>query len=88
MEITGDIRVSAVMAVIASFLVQAVKPMVPEQYHKFIPLPLAGVLIGIGVLLAFLQSADMVAGGIEGMMAAALAVFGYETVKGIVKPQK
>jgi len=87
MEITGDIRVSAVMAVIASFITQAIKQIIPEQYHRYIPLPLALALVGIGVLLAFLQSADMVAGGIEGMMAAALAVFGYQTVKGIVNPE-
>ena len=87
MEITGDIRISAVMAVIASFLTQAVKQIIPEEYHRYIPLGLAAVLIGAGVLLAFLQGQSMVDGGIEGMMAAAFAVFGYQGIKGIVKPE-
>jgi len=88
MEITGSVVVSAVMAVIAAFVTQAVKQAVPESWHKFIPLPLAGVCTGLGVLLSWLQKADMVAGGLEGFLGAALAVYGYQTIKGfITKPE-
>lgn len=86
MEIAGSVTVSAVMAVIASFVTQAVKQAIPENWYRYIPLPLALVMVGVGVLLAYLQAADMVAGGLEGFMAAAFAVYGYETIKGIVNP--
>lgn len=88
MEITGSVVVSAVMAVIASFLTQAVKQAIPEVYHRFIPIPLALLTTGIGVLLAWLQGQNMVTGAIEGFLAAALAVYGYETIKNIVRPGK
>lgn len=88
MEITGSVVVSAVMAVVASFLTQAVKQAIPETYHRYIPIPLALVTVGVGVLLAWLQGQNMVTGGIEGFLAAALAVYGYETIKGIVRPGK
>lgn len=85
MEITGSVTVTAVMAVVAAFITQAVKQAIPEQYHRFIPLPLAAVLVGVGVLLAWLQAQDMVQGGIMGFMAAALAVYGYEFVTGVIR---
>lgn len=88
MEITGSVVVSAIMAVVASFLTQAVKQAIPEKYHRYIPIPLALVTVGVGVLLAWLQGQNMVTGGIEGFLAAALAVYGYETIKGIVRPGK
>ena len=85
MEITGNVVVTATIAVIAAFITQAVKLAIPEQYHRYIPLPLAAVLVGVGVLLAWLQNQDMVQGGIMGFMAAALAVFGYEFVTEVIR---
>jgi hypothetical protein len=85
MEITGNVTITAVMAVIAAFITQAVKQAIPSAWHRYIPLPLAAVCIGAGVLLAWLQSQDMVQGGIMGFMAAALAVYGYEFVTEVIK---
>jgi energy-converting hydrogenase Eha subunit A len=87
MEITGSVVVSAIMAVIAGFVTQAVKQAVPESWHRYIPLPLALVLTGVGVLLAWLQGQNMVTGGLEGFLGAALAVYGYQAIRGFVKPQ-
>ena len=84
MEIQGTLVVSVVMVVTASFLTEAVKKILPEHLHRYIPLPLAIVLIGIGVLLAYLQSEDMVAGGIQGLMVAALAALGYDAISGLI----
>jgi hypothetical protein len=78
MEIVGSIAISMTVAVIAAFVTQAVKQVVPQGYHRYIPLPLALALTGAGVLLAWLQGENMVAGGVEGFLAAALAVYGYE----------
>lgn len=85
MVITGNVVVTATMAVIAAFITQAVKIAIPEQYHRYIPLPLAAILVGVGVLLAWLQGQDMVQGGLMGFMATALAVFGYDFVHGVIK---
>ena len=85
MEITGTIIITASIAVIAAFVTQAVKQIVPEEYHRYIPLPLALVLVGVGVLLAWLQAEDLVAGGIGGFMAAALAVYGYEFIHSVIR---
>jgi len=85
MEITGNVTITAVIAVIAAFITQAVKQAIPQAWHRYIPLPLAAVLIGVGVLLAWLQRQDMVQGGIMGFMAAALAVYGYEFVTGVIR---
>ena len=82
--VTGAITTSAIMALIAAFLTQAVKQAIPEQYYRYIPLPLAGATIGIGVLIAYLSGNDMLVGALEGVVAAALAVFGYDAVKGFV----
>ena len=84
MEITGNILITATAAVIAAFITQAVKQAVPQQYHRYIPLPLAAILIGVGVLLAWLQGQDMVQGGIMGFMSAALSVYGYEFVDNVL----
>lgn len=85
MEITGNVAITATIAVIAAFITQAVKQAIPESYHRFIPLPLALVLVGVGVLLAYLQGQDMVQGGIMGFMAAALAVYGYEFFTSVIR---
>ena len=84
MEFTGNVTVTAVIAVIAAFITQAVKQALPEQYHRYLPLPLAAILVGVGVLLAWLQGQDMVQGGIMGFMSAALAVYGYKFVTGVI----
>jgi len=81
MEIIGTATVSISMAVIAIFLVQAIKQAIPKSWHRYIPIPIMVVLVGVGVLLAYLTQGDMVQGGIEGMFAAALAVYGWEFFK-------
>ena len=86
MEITGNVVITATIAVIAAFITQAIKQATPESWHRYIPLPLAAALVAVGVLLAWLQNQDMVQGGIMGFMAAALAVYGYEFVTGIIRP--
>ena len=86
MEIVGSVTVSALMAIVAGFVTQYVKGVIPEGWHRYIPGPLALVTIGLGVLLSWLQGQDMVAGGIEGFLAAALAAYGYDAIKGFIKP--
>jgi hypothetical protein len=86
MEIVGSVKVSALMAIVAGFLTQWIKGMIPKKWHRFIPGPLALALVGAGVLLAWLQGQNMVTGGIEGFLAAALAAYGYDAVKGFIKP--
>jgi len=82
--VTGSVTTSAILALIAAFLVQAVKQAIAEEYYRFIPLPLGAVMLGVGILLAFLSGNDMVAGAMEGIVAAALAAFGYDMVSGFV----
>ena len=84
---SGDVRVSAVLGIVAALLTQYVKGVIPEEQHKWIPLPLALVCMGVGVLYAFLQGQNMVNGGVEGFVAAAIAVYGYQFVKAFVNPQ-
>ena len=52
MEITGGVAITMGLAVIAGFVTQAIKQMVPQQYHRFIPLPLAVVLVFAGAGMA------------------------------------
>jgi hypothetical protein len=78
MEITGGVAITMGLAVIAGFVTQAIKQRVPQQYHRFIPLPLAAVLVGVGVALAWLQGQNLAEGGLQGFFSAALAVYGYE----------
>lgn len=85
-SITGSVAVPVIMAVVAGFLTQAVKQAIPERYHRYIPIPLAVILCGAGVLLAWLQGTNPVDGGTAGIVAAALAVYGYQVVKGFVRP--
>ena len=47
--IEGAITTSAIMALIAAFITQGVKQAIPEQYHRFIPLPLGALCVGIGI---------------------------------------
>ena len=88
MDVVGNLTVTAIMALIAAFLTQAVKQAIPDELHRYIPIPLALVCVGLGVLLAYLQAGDMVTGGLDGVVAAALAVYGYQAVKGFVTPPK
>jgi hypothetical protein len=80
--ITGAVTTSAIMALIAAFIVQGFKQILNEAYHRFIPLPLGAVMVGVGVLLARLTGNNLVDGGLEGIVAAALAAYGYDMVKG------
>lgn len=83
-EFQGNIAVTAAIAILAAFVTQAVKQAIPEEYHRFIPLPLAIILIGAGVLLAYLTGGSLVDGGVGGMVAAALAVYGFEFVSNVL----
>ena len=86
MEIQGTLVVTALMALVGVFLVQGVKLALGKEwagYWRYIPIPLALVMIGIGVLLAYLQGEDLVAGGINGFVAGAFSAFGYDLLKGI-----
>lgn len=90
MEIQGSLTTVALMALFAMFIVQAVKKVLREEYHKFIPLPLAAVCVAVGVGLAYLaapgfEGMSLVAGGAAGFVSAAFAAFGYDFVAGILK---
>ena len=81
MEIVGSLQTSALMALVAVFLVQGVKRLVSEEFYRFIPFPLAVATVGVGVLLAWLTGnvgQGLVTGGIEGFIAATFAVYGWE----------
>ena len=45
-------------------------------------------LLAVGVLLAWLNGANMVQGGSEGFVAGAIAVYGYQLIKGILNPSE
>ena len=86
-EIQGTLVVTALMALVAGFVVWAIKLGLGEEWQKYwryIPIPLALVLIGIGVLIAWLQGEPLVAGGINGFIAAAAAAYGYDLISGIL----
>lgn len=90
MEIRGSVWTVAIVALAAAFLVQFAKRNIPEEYHKLIPGPLAIVMIGIGVLAAYIDVPSMeeltlVQGGTAGFVAAALAAYGYDFVNGAIK---
>ena len=87
MEIRGTLVVTALMALVAGFIVQSIKLGLGEEWQKYwryIPIPLAFVLIGIGVLIAWLQQEPMVAGGINGFIAAAVAAYGFDFISGVL----
>ena len=93
MDIVGSLTTVAIMALFAAFLTEAVKRILVgqlEPYTRYIPLPLAVVCVGVGVGLAALQAPgfegmNLVQGGAAGFVAAALAAFGYDFVKGIIQ---
>lgn len=93
MRIEGDLLTVAIMALFAAFVVEAVKRIVDEQYYRYIPLPLAALCVVVGVAMAALaapgfEEMSLVQGGSAGFVAAALAAFGYDFVKGIlVRPE-
>ena len=89
MEITGSLGTVAIVALVAAFLVEALKR-IPEldPYQKYIPIPLAIVMIGVGIGWALLNGLDPVQGGAGGLVAAALAAFGFDSVSGIVKGRR
>ena len=80
-EFTGQLVLSVWIALASAVIVEVVKLFPPlKPYHDWIPAPLVIVCVGVGVLIAWLQGADMVSGGLQGLLGAALAIFGYEFV--------
>lgn len=85
-KIVGDVTVSALLALVAAFTTEAAKRAINESYHRFLPLPIAAFCIVIGSALAWGTGNDPVEGAQQGFVGAALAVFGYEFVKGVISP--
>lgn len=73
-----DPQVIAWLAIIANLLVQLTKGLYPESFKKYIPISLAGLLMAVGLGLAWYTGRDVVAGAIEGFFAACSAVGLYE----------
>lgn len=85
--VEGSVTTTALMALIAGVLTEGVKRWkLDEKYYKFIPIPLVLVTTGIGVGLAAATGNPLIQGGIEGVVAGALAAFGYDAVSGFTKP--
>jgi len=90
MTIVGSVWTVAIVALCAAAIVQYTKRNIPEKYHDLIPGPLALIMIGIGVLAAWLDVPSMeeltlVQGGTSGFVAAILAAYGYDFVSGAIK---
>ena len=75
--------VTPAIAVAMALLVQAVKQAVPDQFHRFIPLALLFLGPAVGVGLALTLGNTWQQGVVEGIIAAAGAVFGFEFVSNL-----
>ena len=75
--------VTPAIAVAMALLVQAVKQAVPDQFHRFIPLALLFLGPAVGVGLALVLGNTWQQGVVEGIIAAAGAVFGFEFVSNL-----
>lgn len=75
--------VTPAIAVAMALLVQAVKQAVPDQFHRYIPLALLFLGPAVGVGLALVLGNTWQQGVVEGIIAAAGAVFGYEFVSNL-----
>ena len=75
--------VTPAIAVAMALLVQAVKQAVPDQFHRFSPLALLFLGPAVGVGLALTLGNTWQQGVVEGVIAAAGAVFGYEFVSNL-----
>lgn len=83
-EVTGHIVIGVVSLLAAAFVVRATREMVGEELHRFLPLPLAALLVLCGIALATVKGLDPVDGGTEGFIALALAWYGPELYRGVV----
>ena len=91
MRIEGDLLTVAIMALFAAFVVEAVKRGLKgkEDYFRFIPIPLAVLCVVVGAACVALgvpgfEEMTLAQGGSAGFVAAALAAFGYDFVKGVL----
>lgn len=80
-EVTGYLSVAAPLALLAAVLAEGLKRIkILNPYRDYIPIPLTLLLMAAGAGYYMLKFGDWL-GGIEaGLLAAALAVFGYEFV--------
>jgi len=78
-----DSAVLALFSSVAAVLVQLLKGLVDEAYHRWIPLAMFLVMTPMGVALAFYSARDPVAGGLEGFFGFAAAVGFYQAGKTI-----
>ena len=76
-----DSAVLTMFSSVAAVLVQLLKGLVNEAYHRFIPLALFVVMTPLGVALAAYTARDPVAGGLEGFFGFAGAVGFYQVAK-------
>jgi len=76
-----DSAVLAMFSSVAAVLVQLLKGLVDEAYHRWIPLAMFLVMTPMGVALAFYSARDPVAGGLEGFFGFASAVGFYAAAK-------
>jgi len=82
-----SVGVSTGLGIFALFLTQALKQALDEKAHRWIPLGLILLLPAVGLGLAAasgnLDGTGLVQGAIEGVVAAWVAVYGYQLQKGI-----
>ncbi|HUX30177.1 MAG TPA: hypothetical protein VMV78_06070 [Thiobacillus sp.] len=78
-----DSAVLATFSSIAAVLVQLLKGMVDDAYHRWIPLAMFVVMTPLGVALAMYMGRDPVAGALEGFFGFAGAVGFYQAAKAV-----
>lgn len=71
-------EVLALMAAVATVIVQLVKGLLPERVKQFLPLILCVLMVPLGTLLAAYYGRDPVAGALEGLFAFGSSVGFYE----------
>jgi len=78
-----DSAVLGLFASVAAVLVQLLKGLVDEAYHRWIPLAMFLVMTPLGVALAMYMARDPVAGALEGFFGFAGAVGFYQAAKAV-----
>ena len=78
MEIVGTIVAPIGLALVEMILGQGIKKILPEEHHKYLPIPLALICGAIGVAWSFWGDTEWWKMMISGFGVAALAVFGWE----------